>query len=111
MDDFQNSARSKLDAAREIIVKVNKLSETFTEADETALLNNFRDNMFSYSKLVNKAFDDDVVTIEEMEEIQIIEKKILQESRAIMLEDGEISKGEGELISKLIELFENLNQE
>ena len=111
MDDFQKTARSKLDAARNIIIKVNKLSETLTDEDENALLDNFRDNMFSYSKLVNKAIEDDLVTFEEMEEIQIIEKKILQESRAIMLEDGEISRGESELIHKLIELFENLDQE
>ena len=111
MDDFQKIARSKLDAARDIIIKVNKLNETFTEVDETKLLNNFRDNMFSYSKLVNKAIDDDLVTIEEMEEIQIIEKKILQEARAIILEDGEISKGEGELIHKLIEFFESLDSQ
>lgn len=109
MDDFKKTAQSKLDAANKIIVKIDSLNNTLTEDDETNLINNFRTNMHSYSKMVSNAMDDDVVTLDEMEEIQIIEKKILQEARAIILEDGEISKGEGELIRKLIELFESLD--
>ncbi len=108
MKDFHKTAKSKLDVARDIIIKVNRLKKDLTEDDETNLLNNFRDNMFSYSKLVNDAIEDKLVTGDEMEDIQIIEKKILQDARAIMLEDGKISKGENDLIMKLIELFEKL---
>ncbi|MCY3413154.1 MAG: hypothetical protein INQ03_16060 [Candidatus Heimdallarchaeota archaeon] len=105
MEDFKETAQKRLENARDTIIKIKSLKKADLNMDEEALLKNFRANLYEYSKLINQALEDNEVTPEELSEIQIREKKILQDARATILADGEVSKQEQELLEKLIDLF------
>ncbi len=108
MSEHLEQTRNKLSRIKDIENDLKKIKTKKFTSDENALYLNFKNNIIEYDKLVNSILADGKVSMEEMENIQIIEKKILQDARATVLEDGKVTSEEAILLKKLIAIFETL---
>lgn len=108
MTDYTIKAKEKLEKLKTIDKELRELKNKSFSDEENALFQNFSNSIRNCYALIKKTLEDDVVDPGEMEHIQIIEKKILQDARATILEDGKVSDDENALLKKLIAIFEPL---
>ncbi len=101
---------SKLKKAKEIIGELNKIAEADGEIslEEMQLLNSINFNLEKFFSLVSSAANDGVITDEELVQIHVFEKRIIQEASSKAFEDGRISNEERALLTKLILLMEEM---
>jgi len=88
---------------------VAQSDDTIT-ADEEAILTNVKQNLESYRTLAGKLTRDEKISDNDLERLYVFEKKIVQDASAKALVDGYISGEEGDLLQKLLDFFEELNQ-
>ncbi len=105
-----NIMKKKLERALKIVDELSSVAEMDGEitAEEQQIINSISANVNSLYNYVNAAMVDEEITDEEMENIHVLEKRIIQEASSEAFKDGKISTDEKALLTRLILLMEEM---
>jgi hypothetical protein len=111
-EDRLGHVKSRINTINEILDQLWSVaqSDQIVSLDEKAILENVQSNLETYRSLAAKLTKNEDISDVDLEKLYIFEKKIVQDASAKALVDGYISGEEGDLLQKLLDFFENLNQ-
>ncbi|RMG35435.1 MAG: hypothetical protein D6732_09320 [Methanobacteriota archaeon] len=104
--------KKKMETAKTIVEQLQEVAEIDGEltVEETRLINSIAMNVNEFYNLVEAAMADNTITDEELEEIHVYEKRIIQEASSEAFKDGKISPEERALLTKLIFIMETMEE-
>ncbi len=108
--DRLEEMKKKMEKAKTIVDQLQEVAEIDGEltVEETRLINSIATNVDRFYTLIESAIADQTITDEEMEQIHIYEKRIIQEASSEAFRDGKISPEERALLTKLIFIMETM---
>ena len=102
--------KKNLERAKKVMEELENLAnqdEKITK-EEKDLLNSIKKGIDEYQEILSKSLEDNKVTEEELEEIHILEKRILQDASAQVFSDGTVSEDEKAIMKEIIKIIEDL---
>lgn len=108
--DRLQAIKEKMGKAKTIVDQLQEVAEIDGELteEEIMLINSISMNVNRFYDVVEAAIADEQVTDEELEEIHVFEKRIIQEASSEAFKDGKISPEERALLTKLIFIMETM---